>query len=104
HERESVRTVNGLPLTIAEPYVGDGRSRGDFHHPSVRAFVAWYADRACAFDNGHAKRIGLGCGLNEDRSRRASVLRVRGAVPVLDATIDVEYRFVIPARVGRLRR
>ena len=104
HEWIRVGAEHRLALSVADSQVGDRRSRGGFHHLAVGAFICRDANRSCAFENGQGQRIGVGRRLDEDRPASAAMRRVRRALPVLDAAIDVQDRLVTPGRVGALGR
>src|ERR1700682_2730306 len=104
HIGESIRTEYGLPHTVADAQVHDGGTAVTFHHQPVLALEGRNANGACGFDHGWGHRVRVWRGLNKNRSSRPATSWVRRAVPIFNAAIDVQYRFVTPSGVPRLGR
>jgi hypothetical protein len=51
--------------------------------------------RAGTFERGGCDRVGVGGGFDVHRSAGAAVVGVGGTMPILDAPVDVQHRFVI---------
>src|SRR5271168_362732 len=73
------------------------------HHSSVLVFELWDSDRARGGHHRGSNWIWIWSGLNEDRSSRAPIFRIRCAVPILDPAIDVQDRVIVSSRVTGFR-
>src|SRR5258706_3064231 len=96
HVRESIGTEYRLPHSVADSQVHDGGTTVAFHHQPVLALEGRNANRACAFDHGRGHRVRGWRGLNKNRSSGPATSWVRRAMPIFNAAIDVQYRFVAP--------
>src|SRR3982074_747881 len=104
HVGKSIGTEYRLPHSVADSQVHDGGTAIAFHHQPVLVLEAGNANRACAFYHGRGHRVRVWRGLNKDRSSRPAIFWVRRAMPIFNAAIDVQYRFVAPSGVPSLGR
>src|SRR3979409_2028090 len=104
HVRESIGTEYRLPHSVADSPIDDRGTAITFHHQPVRALEGRNANRACAFDHGRGHRIWVWRGLHKNRSSGPAISWVRRAMPIFDAAIDVQYRFIAPSGVPSLGR
>src|SRR5260370_18799182 len=99
HVGESIGAEYGLPHTVADSQVHDGGTALSFHHQPVLALEGRNANGACAFDHRRGHRVRVWRGLTKNRSSRPATSGVRRAMPIFNASIDVQYRFVTPISV-----
>src|SRR5882757_7588191 len=104
HVGESIGTEYRLPHSVADSQVYDGGTAITFHHQPILILEGRYADGASAFDHGRGHRVRVWRGLNKNRSSRPTIFSVRRAMPIFNAAIDVQYRFVTPSGVPSLGR
>src|SRR5262245_35913011 len=72
-----------------------------FHQPAVQGLKGRYADRTHAFDECQTYGAGMS-GTDEHGSAAAAIVDLRCAVPVLDPSVQIQYRLMTPGRVARL--
>src|SRR5262252_9362367 len=60
-------------------------------------------DRAYTFKQSMSDGLGVRLWLNKHRPTRSPIFGIRSAMPVLDASINIEYRFVAPGLISRFR-
>src|SRR3984893_14854101 len=102
HVGESIGAEYRLPHSVADSQVHDRGTAITFHHQPVLALEGRNANRACAFDHGRSHRVRVWRGLNKNRSSGPAISWVRRAIPIFDAAIDVQYRFIAPSGVPSL--
>src|SRR5258707_3229923 len=104
HVGENIGTEYGLPHSVADSQVHNGGTALTFHHQPVLAWEGRNANGASAFDHRTSHRVRVWLGLNTNRSSRPATSWVRRAVPIFNAAIDVQDRFVAPCSVPSLGR
>src|SRR5258706_6917468 len=104
HVGESIGTEYRLPHSVADSQVHDRGTAIAFHHQPVLALEGRNANRACAFDHGRGHRVRVWRGLNKNRSSGPAISWVRRTMPIFNAAIDVQYRFIAPSGVASLGR
>src|SRR6202011_2449835 len=104
HVGESIGTEYRLPHSVADSQVHDGGAALAFHHQPVLALEGRNANGARPFDHGRGHRVRVRRGLNKNQPSRPAIFRVRRAMPIFNAAIDVQYRFVAPSGVPGLGR
>src|SRR6476620_351248 len=104
HVGESIGTEYRLPHSVADSQVHDRGTAIAFHHQPVLALEGRNANGACGCDHGRGHRVRVWCGLHKDRSLRPAISWVWRAMPIFNAAIDVQYRFVAPCGVPSLGR
>src|SRR5882757_22320 len=104
HVGESIGAEYRLPHSVADSQVHDGCTAITFHHQPVLALEGRSAHGACAFDHGRGHRVRVWRGLNKNRSSHPTMSWVRRAMPIFNAAIDAQYRFVAPCGVLSLGR
>src|SRR3977135_1034768 len=100
HVGESIGTEYGLPHSIADSHVHDGGAALAFHYQSILALEGRNADRACALEHGGGHRVRVRRGLNKNWSSGPAIFWIRHAMPIFNAAIDVQDRFVAPCSVA----
>src|SRR5262245_19926729 len=102
HVRENIRTEDGLPFSIANAPVGNGCAAIGLHDSSVLILEDRNPKRP------YSAKQGLnGWGwialqrLNQYRSAGSAVCWIRCPLPILDAAINIKYRFIAPRWVPR---
>src|SRR5467141_1979572 len=104
HVGKNIGTEYRLPHSVANSQVHDGGAALAFHQQPVLALEGRNAYGACAFDHGRGHRVRVWRGLNKNQSSRPAISWVRRAMPIFNAAIDVQYRFVTPSGVPSLGR
>src|SRR5260370_794758 len=104
HVGKNIGTEYRLPHSAANSQVHDGGAALAFHHQPILALEGRNANGACAFDHGRGHRVRVWRGLNKNRSSRPAISWFRRAMPIFNAAIDVQYRFVTPSGVPSLGR
>src|SRR5262245_37156490 len=91
HIREDVRSEDGVALAIAGSHVSDRGASFSLHHPTVLMLEARDPDRARSFKHGKSNWAGGRGWLNKHRSSGSAVLGIWGAMPIFDATINLQH-------------
>src|SRR3979490_2031933 len=104
HVGESIGTEYRLPHSVADSQVHDRGTAIAFHHQPVLALEGRNSNRACGFDHGRGHRVRVWRGLNKNRSSGPAISWVRRAMPIFNAAIDVQYRFIAPNGIPSLSR
>src|SRR5262245_25244837 len=104
HQRKGIRTEHGLAFSSANAEVEQSSAAPSLHHATVLILKGRNANRASSFQYGGSNRVGVRRGLDKHRPPGSAVLRVWHAMPVLDAPIDFQDRWVAPSPISPLRR
>src|SRR5262245_17763976 len=103
HHRQGIRPEDGLAFARANAEVEHRSAAAALHHATVLILKGWNANRASSVQYGRSNRVGVRRGLDKNRPPGSAVLRVWRAMPVLDAAIDLQDRFVAPSPLFRFR-
>src|SRR5215469_4514283 len=103
HVWKNIRTEKGLAFPIADSHVGNGRATISLHHAAILIFKDWNPNRAYSLKQGASDWARIRRRLDEHWSAGSAIFRIRRPMPVFDATINVQYRFVAPRRISRFR-
>src|SRR3981081_2498913 len=102
HVGKCIRAENGLALSITRPDVLDRASALAFLHAAVWIFKSWNSGRSRSLEHGRKDRIGDRRWLDINKSSQSAVCRVRHTMPVFNASVDIQYRLIVPGRITGL--
>src|SRR5215831_7244932 len=102
HQGKGIRPEHGETLAVTDSKIENGGSAIALHHAAVVILEGWNPHRTRPIHHGRGYGVRIRGGLNEDQSSGSAVLRVRCAMPIFDAAVDIQYRLVVPCRVVRL--
>src|SRR5215469_12581869 len=101
HVRKNIRTKNGLTLPITNSHVRNGCATIGLHHAAVLIFKDRNPNQAYSIKKSAGGRARVRFRLDEHRSASSPIFRIGWPMPVLDAAINAQYRFVTPCRISR---
>src|SRR4029077_11427048 len=101
HLREDIRTENGLTLSIANAHVGGGCATIGLHDAAVLIFKDRNSKRAYCLKQGSNGRGRIVQRPHKYRSAGSAISWIGCPLPVLDAAIKIENRFIAPRWVPR---
>src|SRR5215813_1150413 len=104
HPGIGIRTKCRQTLAIADSKFENRGAATFFHHAAVVILEGWNPHRASRFNHGRCYRAGIRCGLNKNWPSCSAVLWIWSAVPVFNAAVDFQHRFIAPWPVVRFRR
>src|SRR5258707_15354230 len=96
HVGKCIRAENGQALSITRPDVLDRASALAFLHAAVWIFKSWNSSRSRSLKHGRKDRIGDRRWPDINRSSYSAVFRVRRAMPIVNAAIDLQDRLIAP--------
>src|SRR5215813_10859740 len=102
HVREDIRSENGLAFSIANAHVGTGCATIGFHDASVLILKDRNPKRAYGLKQGCSHRFRILRWLDKYRSAGPAMFWIGRPLPILDAAINIKYRFIAPCWVPRL--
>src|SRR5262245_3564469 len=103
HVWEYVRSEHRLPSAVADAHIGSRATAFRFHHATVWILKEGDSGGADSFEQRLADRLRVRLRLNEHRSTRSAIRGIRRAMPIFDASIRIEHRFVTPGAIAGLR-
>src|SRR5215475_11366635 len=103
HQRKGIRTEHGVAFSSANSEIEHSSAAPSLHHPTILILKGRNSNRASSLQYGGSNRVGVRRGLDKNRPPGSAVLRVWHAMPVLDAAIDFQDRFVAPSPLFRFR-
>src|ERR1700736_1813986 len=100
HHRIKVAGGDVQPAAVADTHIGDRRAARTFLHDTVLIGEGRDAQGLCGPEEGRRDGAWIGSWLNEAPAAATAPLWIRNSVPILDASVDVEYVPVIPRVVA----
>ncbi len=97
-----IGAVQRLAPAAPDEHVGDGGAARPFHHRAIRARECRDALLARGAEKGVRQRARIVRGLHPHGAVGTAERRIGRPLPVFDAAIDVEHRFIGPAGIARL--